>query len=146
MALLKRGKDCHCTTCGRYAKIYKRRIHKGMARALIALYRAGGDVDYVHVSNFCNFKTGFDIPLTRHWGLVQLESLPPEAKKKKTSGRWRLTPAGMDFVLNKTTVQKFIFIFNDTLLGRDGEEISIRDALGKEFNYGELMAAQGRLF
>lgn len=40
------GARCPC--CNQYSKVYRRQINSGMARSLIAMYRAGG-LDWVHV-------------------------------------------------------------------------------------------------
>ena len=47
---LRRGEKQCCPTCGRYAQIYRRRIHTSIALQLITLYRLGGDANFIHAS------------------------------------------------------------------------------------------------
>jgi hypothetical protein len=58
---------------------------------------------------------------------------------------YRMTDYGFKFVTRQTLIPQFAFLYNQVLLGlSDGvyaplETISIDKALGKHFNYAELM-------
>lgn len=136
---LKDGKSRDCPCCDRHAQIYKRRLHKGMALALIRLYRLGGAMHFIHIASFTDHVTGFDVAFTRHWGLVESEELPDDVESKKTSGRWKLTLGGSQFVRRHSRIPTYVLTYNDKVLGFEGEGVSISDCLGEKFNYGELM-------
>lgn len=53
---------------------------------------------------------------------------------------YSLIRKGTDFVEASVTVKSHIRIYDGSFYGLIGKEISIKDALGKKFNYEELMA------
>lgn len=141
---LDEGVECPC--CSQYAKIYERKIHFNMARALIIFYKRAR-VD--GMDNFLSLNEVFadqgehvvrlrgDFPKLKHWGLiVEAGNDDPE---KKTSGCWKLTQNGVKFVENRTKVMSCARIFNDRLLGMSGSFVSIKDCLGQKFSYLDLM-------
>ena len=144
---LKDGNGAHCPTCGRYAKIYRRRIHSNMARQLIALYSLTQPerffegklvIRYAHtrqVRDKCGYS---DFTLAKHWGLVQARPNEDDPSVKDT-GLWTLTGQGLGFVLGTSTIPKYAYLFDDRLVGFSDDVVSIRDALGKKFNYQEIM-------
>ena len=77
------------------------------------------------------------LPTLRLWGLV--EDFPKQTRLA-SSGLWRATPLGIDFANNRTRVNKYVYVYNNTLLDKDGADISIIDALGDKYNYHEIMA------
>jgi hypothetical protein len=58
---------------------------------------------------------------------------------KKTSGYWRITQRGVDFVHGSLRVERWMMVYNDEVLEKSTEFVSIRECLGKEFRYDELM-------
>jgi hypothetical protein len=149
------GTDCPC--CDQFAKVYPRRINSIMARWAIALYKAmhdpregsllDGGPGWVHVDKLANYTSGTairtgDYGKLRWWDLV--EAMPNDDPDKRNSGFWRLTPKGVAFVLGKITVTKTANVYADTLLGMEGEQVSIESCLGKKFSYREIMAPAAR--
>lgn len=133
-------KDCPC--CGRYAQVYRRKIHKTMAKKAILFYGLGGHKNYVHTSqlNAGGESGGGDFCKLKHWGLIEESFNTDEAKKN--SGFWRLTPLGVDFILNKVSVKEKAVIFDDRTIGFEGDDVFITTCLaGSGFNYSELMEA-----
>jgi hypothetical protein len=72
--------------------------------------------------------------------LVEEAPKDPADKAKRTSGKWALTDKGTLWVDSLATVQSHVKIYDGRLLGFEGEQITIQDALGKDFDYSELMA------
>jgi hypothetical protein len=69
-----------------------------------------------------------------------IEELPNKSDgKTKTSGVWKITDKGVYFVNNSLTLPSHVLIYNKVFMGYDGKEIDIIQALGKHFNYYELM-------
>lgn len=131
--LMDNDKGCHCPNCGRFAKVYRRKLNSTTAKQLISLYRSGGGEEFIHSKNFVVGTGVGDLTKAKYFGL--LESAHNEDETKKTSGLWRLTDEGIDFVLGR----KFVLIYNDTVQGFSQEQVSIEQSLGSEFDYQQLM-------
>ena len=135
-----KGEGCPC--CRQFVKVYRRKLNSGMARALILFYqldRAGEPGRWLHWRDASGSIAAFCAEYSKlaYWGLMEPKPHTPD--DKKSSGLWRLTPAGRSFVRNESTVLSHARIYNSQLLGSDGGWISIVDALGKRFHYPELM-------
>ena len=109
-----------------------------MARSLIAMYLHGPQGQWVHLPTQIGARSREEGKL-RYWGLVE-EQVDIHREDGGRSGFWRLTPAGRAWVTRQATVPKYVAVYNNTVLRRYGEGISIDDALGRKFNYSELMA------
>jgi len=132
------GINCPC--CGQLVKIYKRKLNSGMAAALVWL-----------VGEFKRTQDWIDIPAKAprhviksrehgrlvHWGLI--EQKPNEDSAKKTSGLWRPTLLGVDSVEGTVSVRSHVFLLNNEMQGFSDSSVFIKDALGSDFNYAELM-------
>lgn len=141
MAGLLAGKDTECPCCGRYAKVYRRTLHTSVALQLITLFKKGGHRKYIHVSELIPPGTSGsgDFTKAKYWGLI--EEQEHVADKTKKSGYWALSDKGVAFVRGNWNIPKYALVYDDRVLGFDGEEITIRACLGNEFNYSQLMAA-----
>jgi len=117
------------------AKVYKRKVNSGMAVSLIKMYRAGG-TNFQHIPTTVGGRSREEAKL-RYWGLVEeeLERRPDGGR----AGWWRVTHTGRLWVLNRSTIPKYAYIYDARLLDMDGEPTSIRSALGEKFDYEELM-------
>lgn len=132
----RRGAECPC--CTQEVKEYRRPIHSGIARALIEMYKAGG-TDWIYKPDVLRGKgsASRDESIARYWGLIEEES-----KRRPDGGRagyWRVTELGRDFVLGRVRIPKYAHIYNKECKKLSGELVSIRDCLGKKFDYRELM-------
>ncbi len=147
---LKCGDGEDCPTCGRYAKVYRRRLHSNVARQLILLYRLqfndwkqnGSEGHpfscWVHTTAIREGSGYSDFTLAKHWGLLQAKPNLDDATKKE-SGYWMLTDLGIRYVTDQVKIPKYVFLFDDRAQGSSDELAGIRDALGKSFNYSEIM-------
>ena len=134
----KDGAECPC--CGLLVKVYKRFINSIMARGLISIYHLGEG--YHHVSDIMSAISpsgSSDFSKLRYYGFI--EQKINDKTSKHTSGLWKIKEAGVDFVLNKTSYQKYFYVFNKKCLKFEGEYVSIVDGLGENFHYQELMNA-----
>lgn len=134
-----------CPCCTQIVKVYKRKLNTGMAIELITLYRLTKNKSveedkYFHQTKFARV-TGGEISKLIHWGLVEQKPKSTEdaEKGKKTSGSWAITEIGKEFVQGKVTVLSHIYISNKKLIGFSSEKISIKESLGKKFEYDSLM-------
>lgn len=127
----------HCPTCGQFAKVYKRNINSGMAQSLITMYHAGAEHDFIYIPDAVGARSREEGKL-RYWGLVEEATTPrPDGGR---AGWWKLTERGVLFVRGERTVMKYAHVFNNEVVGYSGDQVGIRDALGKKFNYQELMS------
>jgi len=139
---LKEGTKCR--VCNQNVKMHKPTITKDMALCLINLYKLNNinpNKIWWHVSSDIkvSFKVSGAFAKLRHWELIEMMPKDSTNKEKRTSGLWRITDKGKDFVELRCTVNKYIKLYNATLYGHDGEQVDIRSCLTEKFNYTELM-------
>lgn len=143
MAEVKDGTTCPC--CERFIKVYKRALNSTMAAGLIWLCRKfeieseGGDIEWIHLSASApRFVIATNqLGTLMHWSLI--ERAPNEDKSKRTSGLLRPTKKGMAFVHFGTRLPRHVYLLNNLIHGFSDEMITIKQALGKKFDYSELM-------
>jgi len=142
---IEEGAKCPC--CTQFAKVYDRKIHFNMAKALIIFYRHAsmkGLDDYHNLNDvYANEKESVsqlrgDFPKLKHWGLITEQA--NEDAKKKASGCWKLTQIGIDFIENKMKVHSHVRIYNDRVLKTFGEYVDIRECLAEKYDYAELVS------
>jgi hypothetical protein len=127
------GERCPC--CTQFAKIYRRKINSGMARALIRQWQVCGQ-DYVRTTSLCPWT--HEAGQLVWWGLIEDEGGRREDGGR--SGWWRITDAGKRFVLHQDRVAKYAHIYDGRVLRLDpSETVSIVECLGAKFDYRELM-------
>jgi hypothetical protein len=137
-ALADDGVECPC--CGQNVKLYRRKLYTTIARQLIMLWHArNNDADgWVHASQLNIVRSGGgDLAKARYWGLV--EAADKRTREENSSGLWRITDRGIDFVERRWRARKYVLLYNGRVVGFDGEKITIVDALGDAFSYQELM-------
>ena len=135
---LDEGVDC--PTCDQFSKRYKRKLSSGMARSLIVLYTLAGrgSSKWVRISEVLKvMEVSPEMSKVSLWGLC--EASQNEDESKRTSGLWRVTDKGIDFVLGKSSLPARVVIYNNTCEGFEGNQVTIHQALGSKFNYDELM-------
>lgn len=140
--LVDKGHPCPC--CTQLVKVYRRTMTAVATRALIALYLEAG-FEYAHMPTVMRKRVadsagqGGISTLAHNWGLM--EPMPGQRDDgSNRMGWWRITDLGHRFVLGQATVPKYARTFNGRCLGLVGEPVTVMDALGKKFNYAELMA------
>jgi hypothetical protein len=141
IARLEEGALCPC--CTQIAKEYHRPINSTMARDLIVAWRAYGTrFGYLQeVRRVIKAATGHsnrEEPKLRYWGLMEEENVRrPDGGR---AGWWRVTPDGEDWVLGRSVVPKYAWVYDNRLIALDRRQhVTIREALGHRFNYDELM-------
>lgn len=130
------GAECPC--CEQFAKVYKRKLNSTMARGLLWLYKQGdGWVEANRTAPHWLVSKGGTFATLSHWGLI--EEQPGTGGAKRTSGVWRITPAGKVFASGAGMTPARVRLYAGRVLGFSSEQTTIREALGKRFNYDELM-------
>jgi hypothetical protein len=142
---MRYGVTCPC--CGQLAKVYRRSLHSTMALALIMLYhhfKQHPRDRWVHVNAFLvkvrrhSSIAGGDAVKLRFWELLEREKSERDDGSDRV-GRYRITDLGEKFVEGGVAVPKYAYTYNQLLLRMSEQTITIQQALGKKFNYSELM-------
>jgi hypothetical protein len=138
----EQGINCEC--CGQYVKLYRRRYNKTMAYGLIILYRLHQQHGFDKWFKMNEEITKLNIPSSNieyskngYWDLM--EQRGNSETTKKTSGLWRITNKGIDFLLGHIQIEAILWIFNNKARRKSIEKISYKDALDVKFNYEKLM-------
>lgn len=132
----EQGIECPC--CTQLVKLYERKLNSGMAIFLIRLYKlTATNLDFVHASKVLEGTKSLDYSVLKHWGLIQDSNVQIEHKRK--SGFWSITNKGTSFVRGEITVPMYVKLFSNELKGFSEKQITIRQALGDDFEYHELM-------
>lgn len=134
-------KGCECPACCQMVKLYKRPLNAPMAAGLISLYKKGNG-NFMHITDILDglkgSNGGGDFAKLRYWGFIEEEANDDSAKR--TSGSWKITPRGKEFVENKMKVPSHVHLYNGKRRGFAQETVvSVISALGKHFDYAELM-------
>ena len=139
---IQNGVSCPC--CNRLVKLYSYNLNSGSTRSLIILYHAhrDNDGDWVHIQRYFASKkmnaNGMNYILLKHWGLI--ESKPGnDDPKKRANGFWRITDKGISFVLGGLALPKYAYVYNNQAIKFSDELVTVREALGKKFDYQELI-------
>jgi hypothetical protein len=121
-----RDDGVRCPCCGQFAKVYRRKLDSSMARALIVMWRNGGQ-DWQRTRGIDNSGNIAKLGL---WGLVEADD----------RGTWRVTDDGVDFIMGKIEMAHRMVLYDGAVLDVDDSSyVDIHQALGDKFDYDELM-------
>jgi len=139
-----------CPSCDRYAKVYRRTVNGAMVALLIWLKEKDqAESKWYNIHEFPLIqgrRGGGDFAKLAYWGLLksyeQACELPnqPAPPNGLSSGRWRITLRGIEFVNGDTHIPKYANVYNKSLLGFSGESVGIETCKGTNFSYEELMS------
>lgn len=149
------SKGCDCPACGQKVKLRERKFNSGQARFMIALFnltvrKMKGKAPSRDEKGWQFFpleeirkeanlgSKGMDYALVRHWDLA-VQGVN-DNEKKRNSGTWKLTVQGYMFVTGHMPIASHLHIFNNKVEGFGPKKLSIMEALGKDFDYRELIA------
>ncbi len=128
-----------CPTCTQFVKVYKRLLNAPLGFELIAMYRAYG-TEWGDVTKL-GFPGGGFAKL-RFWGMIeQMPGVRDDGSHRV--GWWRVTEKGAEFAKGNTRQPRYARVFNNRCLGLGGDDVWIHEALGKKFDYNQLMYGEG---
>lgn len=129
-----------CPVCDQHAQIYRRALYSTMTRDLIQCYRRYGSLHWFDITTVTGKRGSGDVTKMRYWGLLEreMDSVGPDGNPR--TGIWRVTTRGAWWLRKRILVPKYAVIYDNELLRLEGQQWSVEDALGKNFNYRELMA------
>ena len=128
-------------------KIYKRPLNSGTARVLIEIYRIDCTIDkeengWFHLMNECTSRRvnamGMEYSKLQHWGFIEPRGDEPDTGAR-SSGFWRITKVGREFVEGSLSVPKHIYLYDQAFIRFGDERTTIQEALGEKFSYADLM-------
>jgi len=141
---LEQGTICPC--CGRFNKLYGRKINSSMAWVLLLMYdfykKENSLRRWLKVESYLKSIPAVptslrgDFPKLRYWKLIIQKEGEVEGTKL---GLYRITEKGINFCENKIKVSKTAFVHNKVVKNFSEEQVSIVDALGDRFSYKELL-------
>jgi hypothetical protein len=143
-----------CPCCRQVSVVQEKRITSSMAYVLILLHRhfQGGVKEWLNVGNYLStmsglgaFVKGGEWSKLEHWGLIEEKPKPKptQSDQGKWAGLYRITDRGHQFVLEKGKVPKTVRLYNGKLIGYGKGAVGIRDCLGEDLKYEDLI--EGRL-
>jgi len=139
-------KGCVCPCCNQNAKVYRRSLNSTMARGLIWLYQLDPEgkmwTDVPKQGPKWLVSKGGTFALLAHWGLI--ETAENFDKSKRTSGMWRITPLGRQFVERRVQLPSHVYLYAGKVQHFDLRKIYIDAALGTRFNYDQMMKEGAR--
>lgn len=134
------SEGARCPVCQRTDKVYPRHINKASIRNLVDLYKHSEQHGY-QFYHYTKFMPGeakhSDFAKFKHIGLIALGDNNDPAKK--TSGTYRMTLVGKQFVEGKHPINERLHIYHDTLLEVTGDRKTI-NGHWPNFNFAELFA------
>ena len=71
-----------------------------------------------------------------NWNLMQ--PMQSEERTKRSSGFWKATEKGVQFVQDKIQIPKYVFTLDNKVIGYSDQQINIYQALSNKFAYQEL--------
>ncbi len=136
-----------CAACDQDVNVHKHKVTWAQATALAVLVDMYEDTPgYHHISDIkrqTRFRSKKPELILSHfsvmakWSLIEDEPnfTDPE---KRTSGMWRPTQRGIDFVYNQYLISKYLWTFDNRIMYESPETTSIKGATGEQFSWPEM--------
>lgn len=139
---LKEG--THCPLCKQKVQMYSKMIDSNMVKYLIVLYKLTAkktNREYFHTETDLKVtqKVGGSFAKLRWWGLIEQKEKDTDYTTSRTSGLWKITDKGKQYVRGEIKLPKYVKLYNQKFYGTEGDDIDIRHSLNAKFNYIELM-------
>ena len=131
-----------CPCCGSYCKVYSRKLYGKIAYFLWWLVKAyENDPRWYHIDEALAELTLLgargDYHKLHYWGLIEAKKdVDPE---EKDPGYWRPTQVGIDFVYCRLRLPEIALVYMNKVIGWSEKMVDMAEALGKKWNYAELM-------
>ncbi len=140
----------HCPCCGKFVKVYHRKFNARMALTLIYILPFFRRLprSWLDIGNYV-VETKAMIPGDHGklvwWGMLEKNDEALPINGAKTNGLYRMTETGRAFAEGRLRVTSHVNEYLSSVQSFDGDQIDIRQALGRKFDYRELMREVGIL-
>jgi hypothetical protein len=135
----------YCPCCGQLVKLYRRKLYASMAMVLTLIYREfkrNPEMQWLHVPTFLNGRgvlaRGGDWAKLVYWGVIEARTRTRD-NQDAAVGYYCITDKGRDFVEVRTSLPAAVYVYDGHVQRFDEERTTIVQALGKSFDYDELM-------
>lgn len=140
----------HCEVCDRWGKVNPIKLRGVMLKTMHWMYKHGG-FDWIDIPPTAPrfVLRSYAFASLKHWGFVEQHFLPVATKKeraegitrnKKTSGTWRLTLDGYEFMFENKKAPQTVFVYNDKAVLFSNILVTARECANEKFNYDEMMS------
>jgi len=141
------GSSCPC--CHQWVRRYRYALNEKNVYFLIQLrrYLHENSKEYVHIDHLAEYaceamKGGTSFSILAWWGLI--EEMPNTDDHKKTSGFWRPTQKGMDWLDGLVKIPQYVYCYNKTItMALTDKMISVKEIPWNKFRYDVLMTWRG---
>lgn len=136
------GTKCPC--CEQNVKVYRRALNASMARSLIWLVCFCKNAPrWVNVPKDAPkwLQRSRELPKLAYWGMI-VSRPNTDDPSKRCSGEWAPTQRGYDFAHGEIAVPSHVGVYNGTVRYYSEKLTTIQAALGKAFDYHELMRGE----
>lgn len=138
LTMALQGSDCPC--CGRNMRIYKRKIYRPVAEAMLEAY-SKCRTEWFHKPSVVRGETsankGGDFLKLRYWGFIKRYEARRDDGSKR-NGFWCITPAGADFITGKIDAPKYVYEFDGECVAFSTERTTFAECYGEGFVYREI--------
>lgn len=129
--------DGHCGTCMQTIKFYRYKINKSH----VTFMRAMADAVHNTGANNVDIAT-IGVPYSVRSQVTKLRQHGLIARVKNDKGaqiprRWLIATKGWAF-LNGKTIPSKVVVFNNQVLGHDGDPVNVYDVMGERVNVGTV--------
>ncbi len=150
---LEAGDVDQCPCCAQTVKLYQRKLGSVMAKGLILLYHRANEMATpgpIHITEYfqslgkksgvpSSALGGGDVSKLRYWKLLR-RVMGERADGSNRVGLYTMTDLGRAFVRGLSHVPSHVHLYNGIVVGWSDTTVDVHDALGKKFNYRELMS------
>lgn len=136
-----------CACCGQKVVAYRHKVTWAQACALtilVDLYEE--DPGHHHITNIKRVtrkRTREPDLILSHFSVMAkwdlIEDQPNIDKPdQRTSGMWKPTQAGIDYVYNRITIPKYLWVYNNRIQRETGGQIGIDRSVQEQFSWLEM--------
>lgn len=141
--IIENGDSTTCPCCSRAAAIRNRHLDFAKADTLIKFWANAGR-EWAEMKEAVPGLPGGEYGKLRLWGLME-RAIGHRQDGSPRTGWWRVTDKGERWLRDEITVPEIARVFANRVIEFGGtEEWTIHDALGRTFDYREMMG-QGTL-
>lgn len=126
-----------CQCCGHVRKVWKKALISTAVASLCKLVSMYDNTP-IHLDNFTVLAKDRNFNQLVNWGLIRPEI--NDDGSKRASGYWHPTQLGIDFVMGRIEIPKYIITCENELIGTKGPMMNVTEALRNKFNYTQLIA------
>ena len=129
------GVTCPC--CSQLYKVWRKKPISTAVAALCRLVSLQQQRDtFYHLDDFNVVTKDRNFNQLINWNLMQ--PMQSEERTKRSSGFWKATEKGVQFVQDKIQIPKYVFTLDNKVIGYSDQQINIYQALSNKFAYQEL--------